>query len=123
MMTTIAATPKSNPKTISMCASKGSTPARTGDVEDRVKPYPLPRRQRRSRAPCYSHAMDALRRDLDAWIPRLLTVYRQARSATQKTKTAGALTRQGPPAKLAPDELRDAAAAVKTLSLGLTRER
>src|SRR5262245_32350795 len=52
------------------------------------------------------------RRDLDAWIPRLLAVYRQAR------KMPG-----GPESRLQPDELREAAAAVRKLSQGLTRER
>jgi SAM-dependent methyltransferase len=57
---------------------------------------------------------------LDAWIPRLLAVWRAAR---RKGPGGG---RRGPPPPedaLLPDELREVAAAVTRLSTGLTRER
>lgn len=56
--------------------------------------------------------MDAIERDLEKWIPRLIAVWRRARKI-----------RGGPADRLAPQELREVGAAVRTLSLGLTRER
>jgi len=56
--------------------------------------------------------MDPLARDLNRWIPRLLTVWRQARKL-----------KDGPDDRLLPQEMREVAAAVRTLSQGLTRER
>ncbi|MBX5482431.1 MAG: methyltransferase domain-containing protein [Myxococcaceae bacterium] len=52
-------------------------------------------------------------KDLARWMPRLIAVWRKARRGT-----AG-----GPPDRLTPQELREVAAGVRTLSLGLTRER
>ncbi|HSM92551.1 MAG TPA: small ribosomal subunit Rsm22 family protein [Anaeromyxobacteraceae bacterium] len=54
---------------------------------------------------------------LDAWIPRLLSVWRAARRGPARR---GA---RPPPDALLPDELREVGAAVKRLSTGLTRER
>jgi SAM-dependent methyltransferase len=51
-------------------------------------------------------------RDLDAWVPRLIGVWRKARKS-----------RPGPPDALTPQEVRDVAQGVRTLSLGLTRDR
>ena len=51
-------------------------------------------------------------KDLERWVPRLLAVWRRARR-----KEAG------PPDRLAPPELREVAAGVRKLSMGLTRER
>jgi len=80
--------------------------------------------------------------DLARWIPRLVAAWRATRrSATRQAPPAGRDRRQrsgphgrfgprGPPPSaraapdlLAPDELREAAAAVERLSRGLTRER
>jgi ribosomal protein RSM22 (predicted rRNA methylase) len=55
--------------------------------------------------------MDAYAQDLARWMPRLLAVWRAARKLPE-----------GPPALL-PKELKEVAAGVRTLSLGLTRER
>ncbi len=52
-------------------------------------------------------------RDLNAWVPRLIAVWRSRRKGK----------RPGPPSALAPDELKEAARGVKELSHGLTRER
>lgn len=52
---------------------------------------------------------------LDRWIPILLRVWREARRGR-----SGA---EGPPGHLAPEELRVVSAAVRRLSLGLTRDR
>lgn len=54
---------------------------------------------------------------LDAWIPRLLSVWRAARRTPQRKEP------RPPPDALLPDELREVAAAVTRLSTGLTRER
>jgi SAM-dependent methyltransferase len=54
---------------------------------------------------------------LDAWIPRLLSVWRASRRAPARK---GA---RPPPDALLPDELREVAAAITRLSTGLTRER
>lgn len=51
-------------------------------------------------------------RDLEAWVPRLLAVWRRAR------RKGG-----GPDRSLSPPELREVGQAVKRLSHGLTRER
>jgi SAM-dependent methyltransferase len=56
-----------------------------------------------------------LDRDLQRWIPRLLSAYRSAQR--------GRGHRQLPPDQLSPAELRDVSAGVRELSLGLTRER
>lgn len=50
-------------------------------------------------------------KDLEAWVPRLLRVWRSKRKST------------GPQDSLSPNELKEVAAGVKTLSHGLTRER
>ncbi|MHB1844066.1 MAG: small ribosomal subunit Rsm22 family protein [Deltaproteobacteria bacterium] len=54
---------------------------------------------------------------LDPWIPRLLAVWRATQRAAGREK--GVRPRE----RLAQDELRTVAAAVRRLSLGLTRER
>lgn len=51
-------------------------------------------------------------RDLAAWVPRLLAVWRRARKRGE-----------GPRDALSPLELKDVARGVRTLSLGLTRDR
>jgi SAM-dependent methyltransferase len=53
---------------------------------------------------------------LDPWIPRLLLVWREARRKGRRVAS-------GPPGRLAPEELRAVAGAVRRLSLGLTRDR
>ncbi|HSN92387.1 MAG TPA: methyltransferase type 12, partial [Anaeromyxobacteraceae bacterium] len=55
--------------------------------------------------------------DLGRWIPSLLAVWRAGR------RGAGRRTGGAPPDDLAPDELREVAAAVSRLSRGLTRGR
>jgi SAM-dependent methyltransferase len=55
--------------------------------------------------------MDSYAPDLARWMPRLLAVWRRARKLPE-----------GPPS-LTPKELKEVAAGVRTLSLGLTRER
>ncbi len=55
--------------------------------------------------------MDAYAQDLARWMPRLLAVWRAARKLPP-----------GPPVLL-PKEVKEVAAGVRTLSLGLTRER
>jgi len=56
--------------------------------------------------------MDAIVRDLSKWIPRLIAVWRRARHL-----------KDGPAERLLPHELHEVAAAVRTLSKGLTRDR
>lgn len=51
-------------------------------------------------------------RDLSSWVPRLLAVWRKARKKGD-----------GPRDGLSPQELKDVARGVRTLSLGLTRDR
>lgn len=63
-------------------------------------------------------------RDLEKWIPHLLSVWRAARAG----KGGGKPGKHGaggnlPPDTLTPQELREVGAAVKKLSHGLTRER
>ena len=53
---------------------------------------------------------------LDPWIPRLLRVWREARRKGRRVES-------GPVGRLSADELRTVAAAVRRLSLGLTRDR
>ncbi|HVE84427.1 MAG TPA: small ribosomal subunit Rsm22 family protein [Myxococcales bacterium] len=55
--------------------------------------------------------VDPYGKDLAAWVPRLLAVWRRARK------------RPGPPDRLEGRELKELGAAVRQLSLGLTRER
>jgi ribosomal protein RSM22 (predicted rRNA methylase) len=55
--------------------------------------------------------MDSYAQDLARWMPRLVAVWRRARKLPE-----------GPPA-LTPREMKEVAAGVRTLSLGLTRER
>jgi SAM-dependent methyltransferase len=55
--------------------------------------------------------MDPYARDLSRWMPRLVAVWRRARKLPE-----------GPPS-LTPREAKEVAAGVRTLSLGLTRER
>jgi ribosomal protein RSM22 (predicted rRNA methylase) len=54
--------------------------------------------------------------DLDAWIPRLLSVWRAGRRDPSRKGAP-------PPDALLPEELREVAGAVTRLSTGLTRER
>ncbi|HEY3452923.1 MAG TPA: small ribosomal subunit Rsm22 family protein [Myxococcales bacterium] len=56
--------------------------------------------------------MDAIVRDLQKWIPRLLSVWRTARKMPE-----------GPEDRLLPREMQEVSAAVRTLSRGLTRDR
>lgn len=56
--------------------------------------------------------MNAYHQDLSRWMPRLITVWRSAHRLPP-----------GPPDRLAPRELKEVAAGVRRLSLGLTRER
>ncbi|MBI5549297.1 MAG: methyltransferase type 12, partial [Deltaproteobacteria bacterium] len=56
--------------------------------------------------------MDAIVRDLNQWIPRLLAVWRRARRQEE-----------GPSDRLLPQEMREVSAGVRTLSKGLTRDR
>jgi SAM-dependent methyltransferase len=55
--------------------------------------------------------MDPYSKDLARWIPRLISVWRTARK------------RPGPPDRLEPREVKEIGAAVRQLSLGLTRDR
>lgn len=55
--------------------------------------------------------MDAYAQDLARWMPRLVAVWRRARKREE-----------GPPTLL-PHEVKEVAAGIRTLSLGLTRER
>jgi ribosomal protein RSM22 (predicted rRNA methylase) len=55
--------------------------------------------------------MEAYAQDLARWMPRLLAVFRRARKLPEGPDT------------LLPHELKEVAAGVRTLSLGLTRER
>ena len=58
---------------------------------------------------------DAYARDLERWMPRLIAVWR----AQRKQKGSAEL----PETRLTPQEVREVAAGVKQLSMGLTRER
>jgi len=55
--------------------------------------------------------VDPYAKALEAWMPRLLSVWRRSRK------------RPGPPDRLEPRELKELGAAVRQLSLGLTRDR
>jgi ribosomal protein RSM22 (predicted rRNA methylase) len=55
--------------------------------------------------------MDPYAHDLARWMPRLVAVWRRARKLPEG------------PSTLAPSEVKEVAAGVRTLSLGLTRER
>ena len=57
-------------------------------------------------------------KDLARWMPRLLSVWRAARARGRK-----GLPTDGPPDRLGPQELKEVAAGVRQLSMGLTRER
>ena len=64
-------------------------------------------------------------RDLDAWVPRLIAVWRKHRRGGAKQQPPG---RRGeaeplPPDELTPQELKEVASGVKQLSHGLTRDR
>ncbi|MBX7114152.1 MAG: small ribosomal subunit Rsm22 family protein [Myxococcaceae bacterium] len=50
-------------------------------------------------------------KDLEKWVPRLISVWRSARGTS------------GPPGQLTHNEIRDVSAGIRQLSLGLTRER
>ncbi|MCA2979659.1 MAG: methyltransferase domain-containing protein [Myxococcaceae bacterium] len=67
-------------------------------------------------------------RDLDAWVPRLIDVWRQRRAV----RGAGGPRRgpkgrpplvEGPADRLTPPEVKEVATGIKRLSLGLTRQR
>jgi 2-polyprenyl-3-methyl-5-hydroxy-6-metoxy-1,4-benzoquinol methylase len=61
-------------------------------------------------------------RDLEGWIPRLITLWREQRSArTQKQR--GRHFDEPPSPKLTPSEIKEVGAGIKRLSHGLTRER
>lgn len=70
-------------------------------------------------------------RDLDAWIPRLVKVWRTHRKGGStagdrrpvRQGRGGAIEHEGPQDMLTPQELREIGAGVKQLSHGLTRER
>jgi SAM-dependent methyltransferase len=59
---------------------------------------------------------DAYARDLERWMPRLIAVWRAQRKG-------GKGAAEGPETRLTPQEVREVAAGVKQLSMGLTRER
>lgn len=58
--------------------------------------------------------MDPYARDLERWIPHLIAVWR---------RTSRRRDDAGPPNRLTPQELREVAQGIRTLSHGLTRER
>jgi len=65
-------------------------------------------------------------RDLDAWIPRLIAVWRKHRRAGAKGQPPPSrrFDPEAPPAdELTPQELKEVASGVKQLSHGLTRDR
>src|SRR5919198_866951 len=62
--------------------------------------------------PRCDRSMSGYDKDLAGWMPRLIAVWRKARRAPR-----------GPPDRLTPPEMKEIAAAVRRLSLGLTRER
>ncbi len=64
-------------------------------------------------------------RDLDAWVPRLIAVWRKhRRGAKAAPPPSRRFDAEQPPAgELTPQELREVAAGVKQLSHGLTRDR
>ncbi|MBE2251191.1 MAG: methyltransferase domain-containing protein [Myxococcus sp.] len=65
-------------------------------------------------------------RDLEEWIPRLITLWRQQRAARTKgprPPPRGRHVEEAPSAKLTPQEIKEVGAGIKRLSHGLTRER
>ena len=66
-------------------------------------------------------------RDLEGWIPRLITLWRQQRAARTKgprqPPPRGRHFDEPPSAKLTPQEIKEVGAGIKRLSHGLTRER
>lgn len=63
-------------------------------------------------------------RDLEQWIPRLITVWRQHRAKGRPPQGRHGRHQHDDEGRgLTPDEVREVAAGVKQLSLGLTRER
>jgi SAM-dependent methyltransferase len=75
---------------------------------------------------CERMSSDA-NRDLDAWIPRLIEVWRQHRAAPSKGPRGSPRGRptppEGPSDRLTPPEVKELAAGIKRLSHGLTRQR
>src|SRR3954471_24211714 len=61
--------------------------------------------------------MSSPEKDLDRWVPHLIATWRKLRRGKGQ---AGA---GGPDDRLTPQEVREVGAAVRKLSLGLTRER
>jgi SAM-dependent methyltransferase len=66
-------------------------------------------------------------RDLEAWIPRLITLWREQRTARTKgprqPPLRGRHFEEPPSPKLTPQEIKEVGAGIKRLSHGLTRER
>ncbi len=64
-------------------------------------------------------------RDLDAWVPRLIAVWRKHRRGGKAAPPPSRRfdAEQPPAGELTPQELREVAAGVKQLSHGLTRDR
>ncbi|MCU0700616.1 MAG: small ribosomal subunit Rsm22 family protein [Myxococcaceae bacterium] len=66
-------------------------------------------------------------RDLDAWIPRLIQVWRERRAARSGGNRSGGRNRpfvdDGPADRLTPPEVKEVGAGIKRLSHGLTRQR
>lgn len=61
-------------------------------------------------------------RDLEQWIPRLISVWRKQRRGKQPQQR-GRFQEELPEGALTRDEIREVGAGVKQLSLGLTRDR
>jgi len=66
-------------------------------------------------------------RDLEGWIPRLITLWREQRAARTKgprqPPARGRHVEEPPSPKLTPQEIKEVGAGIKRLSHGLTRER
>jgi SAM-dependent methyltransferase len=66
-------------------------------------------------------------RDLENWIPRLITLWREQRAARTKgprqPPPRGRHVEEAPSPKLTPQEIKEVGAGIKRLSHGLTRER
>lgn len=67
-------------------------------------------------------------RDLEGWIPRLITLWREQRAARTKgprqpPPRGGRHFEEPPSPKLTPQEIKEVGAGIKRLSHGLTRER